>query len=120
VLGNFSEGDRAGHKRRGLGFRAFTITGRGVTGTVATAAAGGTTNSWRIWRSSSSAIGSQPANLMSPRISGHGSRRATQPAPPAIAVVTDEITSIAQMQADRCAGVRRGPHVLGAWPAWSN
>jgi hypothetical protein len=48
-----------GHQRRGLGLRALpvTITGLGVTGSVAIAAAGGTRrrNCWRIRRSFSSA-----------------------------------------------------------------
>ena len=72
------------HQRRRFGFRALTITGRGVTGSVATTAADGTRprNCRRIWRTSSSATGSQPANLMSPRISGQGSSSPIQPEEP--------------------------------------
>jgi hypothetical protein len=81
MLGKPSDSE---HQRRGLGFRAFTITGGRVTGSVAITAAGGARprNCRRSWRTSSSATGSHPTNLMSPRIVAKNPLFLRRPAPP--------------------------------------
>ena len=97
------------HQRRRLGRRAFTITGRGVTGTVATPAAGGTQ---QLLTDLAKLFVGDRFPPCEPDVAADQRPwiEESNPAPPPVAIVTDEIGAIAQMQPDRRAVLWRVGH----------